>query len=55
MFICRIYHQNSVFGIVTAMMVCRCAFHVSFLEGNIVLLKREQMEGEFSGPLKDTR
>ncbi len=49
----RVFNETTVLGLATPILVLRCYFHVSFLEDNVVLFKKDQLDAPTSGPLKD--
>lgn len=50
----RVYNVASVLTLETAILVFRMSFHTSFVADTLTLFK-EDLEGERSGPLTDSR
>jgi hypothetical protein len=50
----RVYNVTKVLTLETAILVFRISFHTSYLS-DVLTLKKDEMEGERSGPLTDDR
>jgi len=51
----RIYNLSKVFGLVTPIMILRFSINLDFHPEDTIMFTREDMEGEYSGPLNDSR